>query len=102
MALLFLKCILSLSLSLSLSLAVASEPSMYSCCVNHVTTFFSRLLTCSCWTQKPQKAHFLASLIRNTILPRPPLEYHEYSEGLDGTTVVMMLPYVTMKESVSI
>lgn len=52
-ALLFLKCMPSLSLSLSL--AVASEPSMYSCCVNHITTFFSRMLTCSCWTQKPQR-----------------------------------------------
>ena len=41
------------------------------------------MLIRSCWSQKPQEAHFLASIIRNTILPLPSLEYQEYSEGLE-------------------
>lgn len=76
-----LKCIVFLFLSLSL--AVTTEPSMCSCCMSHIATFFSGMLIRSCWSQKPQEAHFLASVIRNTILPLPSLEYQEYSEGLE-------------------
>ena len=67
----------------------------------HIATFFSGMLICSCWSQKPQEAHFLASLIRNTILPLPPLEYHEYSEGLHVPPLSFPydVTYVTTKES---
>ena len=34
-------------------------------------------------SKTPGGSHFLASIIRNTILPLPSLEYQEYSEGLE-------------------
>ena len=43
----------------------------------------------------------MASLIRNTIPPLPPLEYHEYSEGLDVPPLSFPydVTYVTTEES---
>lgn len=68
----------------SLYLAVASEPSMCFSRASHIATFSSRMPICSGWSRQPPEVQSLACLIRNTVLPLPPLEYNEYSARIDG------------------